>query len=306
MKQHIGKAYDKVDSKGILTGKPSYTGDFVPKDALVIKVLRSPHAQARIKSIDTSKAKLIPGVEAIFTHEDVPNTRFTLAGQTYPEPSAYDALILDPVVRYVGDEVALVVAKDEATALKAMPLIKVEYEVQKPVLDMHAAIDHETVVHPEDDIHNNIPVGQDYKRNICVSYHKRVGDVEAELAKCDYVVDGTYFDQATRQTAMEPFQSFGYVDALGRVVIVSSTQIVFHVRRHIARALGIPATKVRVLKPRIGGGFGSKQTACTETLLLMQVLMQLTVSLLLQLVSISPFLYTIKRQLSTTVQKAYT
>lgn len=262
--KHVGKSYDKVDAKGILSGKPSYTGDFVPKDALIIKVLRSPHAQARIKSIDTSKAKLIPGVEAIFTYEDVPNTRFTLAGQTYPEPSAYDALILDPVVRYVGDEVALVVAKDEATALKAMPLIKVEYEVQKPVLDLRTAIDNETVVHPEDDILNHIPVGQDYKRNICVSYHKRVGDIEAELAKCDYVVEGTYFDQATRQSAMEPFQSFGYIDHLGRIVIVSSTQIVFHVRRHIARALGIPASKIRVIKPRIGGGFGSKQTACTE------------------------------------------
>lgn len=262
--KHVGKSYDKVDAKGILSGKPSYTGDFVPKDALIIKVLRSPHAQARIKSIDISKAKLIPGVEAIFTYEDVPNTRVTLAGQTYPEPSAYDALILDPVVRYVGDEVALVVAKDEATALKAMPLIKVEYEVQKPVLDLHTAIDHETVVHPEEDILNHIPVGQDYKRNICVSYHKRVGDIEAELAKCDYVVEGTYFDQATRQSAMEPFQSFGYIDHLGRIVIVSSTQIVFHVRRHIARALGIPASKIRVIKPRIGGGFGSKQTACTE------------------------------------------
>lgn len=262
--KHIGKSYDKVDAKGILSGKPSYTGDFVPKDALIIKVLRSPHAQAKIKSIDTSKAKLIPGVEAIFTYEDVPNTRFTLAGQTYPEPSAYDALILDPVVRYVGDEVALVVAKDEATALKAMPLIKVEYEVQKPVLDLRTAMGHETVVHPEDDILNHIPVGQDYKRNICVSYHKRVGDIEAELAKCDYVVEGTYFDQATRQSAMEPFQSFGYIDHLGRIVIVSSTQIVFHVRRHIARALGIPAFKIRVIKPRIGGGFGSKQTACTE------------------------------------------
>ena len=262
--KHVGKSYDKVDAKGILSGKPSYTGDFVPKDALIIKVLRSPHAQARIKSIDTFKAKLIPGVEAIFTYEDVPNTRFTLAGQTYPEPSAYDALILDPVVRYVGDEVALIVAKDEATALKAMPLIKVEYEVQKPVLDLHTAIDHETVVHPEEDILNHIPVGQDYKRNICVSYHKRVGDIEAELAKCDYVVEGTYFDQATRQSAMEPFQSFGYIDHLGRIVIVSSTQIVFHVRRHIARALGIPASKIRVIKPRIGGGFGSKQTACTE------------------------------------------
>lgn len=262
--KHVGKSYDKVDAKGILSGKPSYTGDFVPKDALIIKVLRSPHAQARIKSIDTSKAKLISGVEAIFTYEDVPNTRVTLAGQTYPEPSAYDALILDPVVRYVGDEVALVVAKDEATALKAMPLIKVEYDVQKPVLDLHTAIDHETVVHPEEDILNHIPVGQDYKRNICVSYHKRVGDIEAELAKCDYVVEGTYFDQATRQSAMEPFQSFGYIDHLGRIVIVSSTQIVFHVRRHIARALGIPASKIRVIKPRIGGGFGSKQTACTE------------------------------------------
>ena len=262
--KHIGKSYDKVDAKGILSRKPSYTGDFVPKDALIIKVLRSPHAQAKIKSIDTSKAKLIPGVEAIFTYEDVPNTRFTLAGQTYPEPSAYDALILDPVVRYVGDEVALVVAKDEATALKAMPLIKVEYEVQKSVLDLRTAMDHETVVHPEDDILNHIPVGQDYKRNICVSYHKRVGDIEGELAKCDYVVEGTYFDQATRQSAMEPFQSFGYIDHLGRIVIVSSTQIVFHVRRHIARALGIPASKIRVIKPRIGGGFGSKQTACTE------------------------------------------
>ena len=262
--KHIGKSYDKVDAKGILSGKPSYTGDFVPKDALIIKVLRSPHAQAKIKSIDTSKAKLIPGVEAIFTYEDVPNTRFTLAGQTYPEPSAYDALILDSVVRYVGDEVALVVAKDEATALKAMSLIKVEYEVQKSVLDLRTAMDHETVVHPEDDILNHIPVGQDYKRNICVSYHKRVGDIEGELAKCDYVVEGTYFDQATRQSAMEPFQSFGYIDHLGRIVIVSSTQIVFHVRRHIARALGIPASKIRVIKPRIGGGFGSKQTACTE------------------------------------------
>lgn len=127
---------------------------------------------------------MIPGVEAIFTHEDVPNTRFTLAGQTYPEPSAYDALILDPVVRYVGDEVALVVAKDEATALKAMPLIKVEYKVQKPVLDMHTAIDHETVVHPEDDIHNNIPVGQDYKRNILRILSQTRRCVEQIFAKC--------------------------------------------------------------------------------------------------------------------------
>lgn len=262
--KYIGKTYKKVDHLGILRGRPSYTGDFVPKDALVIKVLRSPHAMARIKDIDVSKAKLIPGVEAIFTYKDVPKTRFTLAGQSYPEPSAYDALILEDVVRYVGDEVALIVAKDEATARKAMPLIKVDYEVLEPVLDIHKAIDHPTVVHPEDDIHFNIPVGADTKRNIAVSYHKTIGDVEAELKKCKYVVEGDYYNQATVQSAMEPFQTFGYIDAMGRLVLVSSTQIVFHVRRHVARALGIPTSKIRVIKPRIGGGFGSKQTACTE------------------------------------------
>lgn len=143
--KHVGKSYKKVDHKGILSGKPAYTGDFIPKDALVIKVLRSPHAMARITDIDVSKALLAPGVEAVYTYKDVPKTRFTLAGQSYPEPSAYDALILDEIVRYVGDEVALVVARDEATALKAIPLIKVKYEVMKPVLDLHTAIDNETM-----------------------------------------------------------------------------------------------------------------------------------------------------------------
>ena len=262
--KHVGKSYKKVDHKGILSGKPAYTGDFIPKDALIIKVLRSPHAMARITDIDVSKALLAPGVEAVYTYKDVPKTRFTLAGQSYPEPSAYDALILDEIVRYVGDEVALVVACDEATALKAIPLIKVKYEVMKPVLDLHTAIDNETIVHPEDDIHFNMNVGAEPKRNIAISYHKTVGDVEGELAKCDHIVEGTYYNQATVQSAMEPFQTFGYIDALGRLVLVSSTQIVFHVRRHVSRALGIPTSKIRVIKPRIGGGFGSKQTACTE------------------------------------------
>ncbi len=262
--KHVGKSYKKVDAKGILSGKPAYTGDFIPKDALVIKVLRSPHAMARITDIDVSKALLVPGVEAVFTYKDVPKNRFTLAGQSYPEPSAYDALILEDIVRYIGDEVALVVAKDEKTALKAMPLIKVAYEVMKPVLDIKTAIDHETIVHPEDDLHYNFPVGGEPKRNIAISYHKTVGDVEGELAKCDHVVEGTYINQATVQSAMEAFQTFGYIDALGRLVLTSSTQIVFHVRRHVSRALGIPTSKIRVIKPRIGGGFGSKQTACTE------------------------------------------
>lgn len=262
--KHIGKSYDKVDAKSILSGKPAYTADFIPSNALVIKALRSPHGMAKILDIDISAAMKVPGIEAIFTYRDVPQNRFTLAGQSYPEPSAYDTLILDQWVRYVGDEVALVVGKDEATCMKAMPLIKVTYEVMEPVLDMHKAIDHPTIVHPEEDYFLNFPVGEDIKRNIACSHNHTEGDVEGELAKCDYVVEASYFDQATLQSAMETFRSFCTIDHLGRLCITSSTQIVFHVRRHIARALGIPASKIRVIKPRIGGGFGSKQTAATE------------------------------------------
>ena len=186
--KHVGKSYDKVDSHAILSGKPAYTADFIPVNALVIKVLRSPHPMAEILDIDTTAAMKVPGVEAIFTYKDVPQTRFTLAGQSYPEPSQYDALILDKWVRYVGDEVAIVVAKDEKTALKAMPLIKVTYDVKEPVLDPLKAIDHPTVVHPEDDVHFNVPFKHDLKRNIAVSYNKTVGDIEESLAKCKYVV----------------------------------------------------------------------------------------------------------------------
>lgn len=264
--KHVGQSYDKVDSKAILSGKAAYTADFLPPNALVIKVLRSPHAMAEIMDIDVSAALKVPGVEAVFTYKDVPQTRFTLAGQSYPEPSQYDALILDKWVRYVGDEVALVVAKDEKTALKAMPLIKVTYDVKEPVLDLASALDHPTVVHPEpeEEVIFNVPFKHDLKRNVAVSYDKTVGDLEESLAKCDYVVEEDFFDQPTVQSAMETFRSFAYIDHLGRLVITSSTQIVFHVRRHIARALGIPSSKIRVIKPRIGGGFGSKQTACTE------------------------------------------
>lgn len=262
--KHIGKVYKKVDASTILSGKAAYTQDFIPPNALVIKVIRSPHAFAKVLEVNAAAALKLPGVEAVFWHKDTPKNRFTLAGQSYPEPSAYDSLILDEYVRYVGDEVALVVAVDERTALKAMQMVKVKYEVLEPVLDIHTAIDHPSVVHPEDDLHYNFPVGGDPKRNIACSYHHVVGDLEAELAKCDYVVEENYFDQATIQSAMETFRTFCHIDQFGRLNITSSTQVPFHVRRHTARALGISASKIRVIKPRIGGGFGSKQTACCE------------------------------------------
>ncbi|GAA0727724.1 molybdopterin-dependent oxidoreductase [Clostridium malenominatum] len=260
----VGKGYAKIDGMTIATGKPVYTDDLVMKEALVIKILRSPHAFARIKSIDTSRAEKIEGVECVLTYKDAPNNRFTLAGQSYPEPSPYDRLILDPIVRYVGDEVAIVAAIDERTALKAMKLIKVEYEVFEPVLDFEKAIDHKSVVHPEEDMHLNIDLGMNKDRNIVVEHNVEFGNVEEEIKKCDLVIEETYYSQAQAHGMMETYRSFSYIDHTGRLVTVSSTQIPFHVRRHLSRALGIPSSKIRVVKPRIGGGFGGKQTAAVE------------------------------------------
>lgn len=260
----VGKGYTKIDGMNIATGKPLYTDDLVMKEALVIKILRSPHAFARIKAIDTSRAEKIEGVECVLTYKDVPNNRFTLAGQSYPEPSPYDRLILDKVVRYVGDEVAIIAAEDEKTALKAMKLIVVEYEVLEPVLDFEKAIDHKSVVHAEEDLHCNINIDMQQGRNIVVSHSVEFGNVEEEIKKCPIIIEETYYSQAQAHAMMETYRSFSYLDYTGRLVTVSSTQIPFHVRRHLSKALGIPSSKIRVIKPRIGGGFGGKQTAAVE------------------------------------------
>ena len=260
----VGKGIPKIDGMAIATGKPVYTEDLAMANALVVKILRSPHAFARILSIDTSRAAALTGVECVLTYQDVPKQRFTLAGQSYPEPSPYDRLILEDTVRYVGDEVAVVAAADEKTALAAIELIKVEYEVLEPVLDFETAIGHPSVVHPEDDVHCNFDIGMNKERNIASSQKVEVGDVEAELNRCDFVVEETYYTQANAQCMMETYRAFNYLDHMGRLVVVSSTQVPFHARRMLARALQLPTAGIRVIKPRIGGGFGGKQTSCVE------------------------------------------
>ncbi|CEO09661.1 xanthine dehydrogenase family protein molybdopterin-binding subunit [Paraclostridium sordellii] len=259
----VGKGIQKIDGMAIATGKPVYTDDLASKEALVVKILRSPHAYAKIKNIDTSRAEKVDGVECIITYKDVPNTRFTLAGQSYPEPSPYDRLILEDTVRYVGDEVAIIAAVDEKTAVKAMRMIKIEYEVLKPVINMEDAIDNEIVVHNQD-LHCNFDIGMERERNIVSKHFYEKGNVEEELSKCDFVVEETYYTQAQAHAMMETYRAYNYLDHNGRLVVVSSTQIPFHVRRHLSRALNIPSSKIRVVKPRIGGGFGGKQTACVE------------------------------------------
>ena len=260
----VGKSVAKIDGVAIATGKPLYTEDLTVPGTLTVKLLRSPHAFARIRSIDTAAAKALEGVECVLTYQDVPQVRFTKAGQSYPEPSPYDRLILDQWVRYVGDEVAIVATIDEKTALKALELIKVDYEVLEPVLDLESAIDHPSVVHPENDLHCNFPIGLEKDRNIASSHTSEYGDVEAELSKCDVVVEESYRTQAQAQAMMETFRTFTQLDHAGRLVVISSTQIPFHVRRQLARALQISATRIRVIKPRIGGGFGAKQTGVSE------------------------------------------
>ena len=145
----VGKAFRKKDSMQLLTGKPVYVDDITPGNALVVKILRSPHANAIVQEINTDTAKKVPGVVDIYTWQDVPQTRFTIAGQTYPEPSPYDRLIIDRHVRFVGDVVAIIAAETEKAAFKAMKLIKVRYDVLEAVLDFHTAKDNPILVHPE-------------------------------------------------------------------------------------------------------------------------------------------------------------
>lgn len=260
----VGKGVIKKDAMALVTGQPVYCDDLAPKDCLIVKLLRSPHAYAKIKSIDTSIAKRIPGIEAVYTYEDVPTFRFTLAGQSYPEPSPYDRRILENVVRYVGDEVAIVAGANEDCVDRALKAIKVDYEVLEPLLDFEKSIDNAIVIHEEDDYKCLCEIGNDVKRNIVSSGESVVGDVDAVLKECDVVLERDYHTKANAQAMMETMRSYCYIDTYGRLNCVSSTQIPFHVRRILSNALEIPKSKINVIKPRIGGGFGAKQTACCE------------------------------------------
>lgn len=262
--QVVGQPVMKKDAMALVTGKPVFTQDVAPADCLVVKVLRSPHANANILSIKTDAAKKVPGIEAVYTWEDVPTQRFTMAGQTYPEPSPYDRQILDQHVRYVGDPVAIVAGENEECVDKALKIIKVQYEVLPAILDFHKAKDNEILVHPEENWKALCPVGADNKRNLVATGTSGYGDVEAVFKDCEVMVEETYHVKADQQAMMETFRTCCFMDTYGRLNVVSSTQIVFHVRRILSNALGIPKSKIRVSKPRIGGGFGAKQSVVAE------------------------------------------
>ncbi len=259
--KEVKHSIPKVDGKGLLKGASAYTDDLAVESALIIKLLRSPYAFARIKFIDTKKALALEGIECILTYKDVPRIPITRAGQGYPEPSPKDKFILDEYVRYVGDEVAIIAGTTEKVVEDAIRLIEVEYDILEPVLDFEKAEGNKSVIHPEKEIYSMFPMGLDAKNNIACSYLDTmiVGDVDKTIAECDVKVEHRYYTHAQQHVAMEPHTSTAYIDVQGRLNIITSTQNPYHTRRIIGEALAKPLRDIRIFKPRIGGAFGAKQ-----------------------------------------------
>ncbi len=264
--KNINKVIPSIDGKGLVLGRSAYTDDLYEANSLIVKVLRSPHPYAKITAIDTEEASKLDGVHIILTHKDFKRNAYTRAGQGYPEPSPHDKFVLDEYVRHIGDEVCCVAADDEETCDKALDLIKVTYEVLTPVLDMETAIDNESIVHNEDDIYEMFPTGFKPKRNICAQYHMEVGSVEDALEQSEVVLEEVFTTHAQAHVMIEPHTVNARLDIHGRLMLYSATQTPIHVRRIISQTLEIPLSKIRVIKPRVGGGFGGKQMLHGEML----------------------------------------
>jgi putative selenate reductase molybdopterin-binding subunit len=269
----VGHNVRKIDALGMACGRELYVADHDTSDALIGYVVPSPHAHARIKRIDATRARAIPGVHAVLTHEDVPRIAHTTAGQGYVEPSPYDAFVLDNKVRFVGDRVALVAADTRELAEEAGKALDIEWELLEPVFDPNKAMDPGApVIHDEPEAHMPIPVPYDAGRNMAAEATMGVGDIEQVLSTSHLSVTREYSTHYAQHCPIEPHVCLGYLDPRNRLVLVTSTQVPFHARRITAQAVGIPVKRIRVIKPRIGGGFGVKQEVLVEPLVATLVL----------------------------------
>jgi len=251
----IGHITARVDGIALATGKPVFADDIKLSHLLHVKLLHSPIAHGRIKRIDRSKAMAIPGVVCILTHEDFTPHFYTTAGQGYPEPSPRDILIFNPVVRYVGDRVAAVAAETIEAAEAGVRALEVEYEELPAIFDPEESIDNPVVIHPEP----GITFIHEQHRNIAAHIGVVLGDPEKGLKESKWVFEGKYKTPYVQQAHIEPHISLSWLDENDRLVIRTSTQVPFHVRRIVAEVNHIPISQVRVIKPRVGGGFGGKQ-----------------------------------------------
>jgi putative selenate reductase molybdopterin-binding subunit len=259
----VGKPVPKVDAVKLAMGKPAFTMDIEMRGMLVAKVLRSPHAHARIRAIDASKARALPGVAAVLTWRDIPRVVYSTAGQSDPIPGPLDSFSLDRKVRFVGDRVAFLAAEDEDTARRALELIEVDYEPLPAILEPEAALASDAVrIHDEPEYVNFD--ASDPGRNLAAEIRIDIGDVDQGFAEADLIVEGEYSSPKVQQASIEPHAVVTYWDEDDRLVIRTSTQVPFHVRRQLAPVLGLPVKRIRVIKPRIGGGFGGKQEVLIE------------------------------------------
>jgi putative selenate reductase molybdopterin-binding subunit len=258
---YVGKPEPKVDALKLVQGHPAFTDDIEKRGMLVGKLLHSPHAHALIKRIDASKARALPGVHAVLTHQDVPRVAYTTAGQSAPEPGPHDNYSLDTKVRFVGDRVAAVAAESEAIAERALDLIEVEYEVLPALLDPHLSMQPAApILHDEPESWRI----EDAGRNLAAVIEWELGDVEVAFKQADHIFEDTYYSPKVQQTPIEPHVVVTWWDEDDRLIIRTSTQVPFHVRRILAPVLGLPEKRIRVIKPRIGGGFGVKQEVLIE------------------------------------------
>lgn len=259
----VGKPQAKVDAKKLASGKPVFTDDFYIPGMLYAALLTSPHAHARIVKIDASKARALPGVHAVLTWKDISRVKHSSAGQSYPQPQPFDQVSLDNKVRHVGDRVAVVAAETPETAQAALDLIDVEYELLPVVIDPELAMqDGAPIIHDESDTEGIF----NREHNIANHIDAKVGDIEKGFAEADHIFEGEYRTQRQQHAQLEPHVCITYLDEDERLVIRSSNQVPFHIRRIIAPLIGMPIKKIRVVKPRLGGGFGGKQEMLIEDL----------------------------------------
>jgi CO/xanthine dehydrogenase Mo-binding subunit len=226
--QCVNHNHPTIDGKGLIHGRPAYADDLAEANSLIVKVLRSPHAFAKIIDIDLNGADKIPGVECILTHKDFERVPVTRAGQGYPEPSPHDKFVIDNVVRYVGDEVLAVAAMSVTLCEEALSLIKVTYEVLEPVLDFEKAYMNPSIIHDEEEAHEMFPIGFEPKKNVAATYLMDIGNVDESFKKCDVVVHHTFYTQAQAHAMMEPHNVNARLDFQGRLVLITSTQTPYH------------------------------------------------------------------------------
>jgi putative selenate reductase molybdopterin-binding subunit len=261
--QRIGKPDIKVDAIKLAQGKPAFTADVDIRGMLIAKVLHSPYAHARIKYIDVAKAQALPGVAAVLTWKDIPRVAYSTAGQSDPMPGPLDTFSLDNKVRFVGDRVAIVAAETEEIASKALELIEVDYEPLRTLLDPEQAMKTGApIIHDEIEYINFAE--SDPTRNLAAEIRIDIGDVERGFSEADQIIEGDYTVPKVQQAHIEPHVVVTYWDEDDRLVIRTSTQVPFHARRILSPVLGLPIKRIRVIKPRIGGGFGGKQEVLIE------------------------------------------